>query len=203
MRNLSIILLLILASCKKEIPEMTTPDASDTTVTSAEAPKPLMEIIPGEKIGNIRLEMPASDLDFLGDPDLSDAAMGKAWLTWYSDNSDAVSGKFELNIFTAYKDDEMKEKVVRLIRATSPEFMADSIGSGKNLQTIRTRFPDIENVGDYAFGHTKDIVSIYDDRARGIAFELVKDSCIGVLIHPKGKDVTLDYRSFRPDMSLR
>ncbi|RZJ72914.1 hypothetical protein [Flavobacterium sp.] len=191
-------------ACKKSEPEAIIPVTETATKTEIEKPKPNVSVIAGESIGNISLEMDSQKLEqILGQPDLSDSAMGKSWLTWYSDNSEAISGKTELNIYVTYKDDEMKEKVVRLIRATSPEFQVDSIGAGRKLPDVKSKFPQLKNVGDYAFGKTKDFVSIYDDEAKGVAFEFVKDSCIAVIVHPKDKDVTLDYRMFRPDMTLK
>lgn len=38
-------------------------------------------IIPGESIGKVVLGENVASLQVLGEPDLSDAAMGKAWLT--------------------------------------------------------------------------------------------------------------------------
>lgn len=194
----------LFTACKKTEPDVLIPEThTDTIQAETVKPKPNTSVIAGESIGNIVLEMPVDQLAFLGEPDLSDAAMGKSWMTWYSDSSEAVSGKYELNIFTNYKDDTMKQKVVRLIRATSPEFLVDSIGPGAKMPEVRERFPDIRNVGDYAHGKTKDFISIYDDEPRGIAFEFLNDSCVGIIIHPKENDVTLDYRTFRPDMTLR
>jgi hypothetical protein len=198
------LLVLTVSACKKEPDPIIPVTEKDTTATPIEKPRPNVSVIAGQSIGNIALEMDSQNLEpILGKPDLSDSAMGKSWMTWYSDNSQAVSGKSELNIYTAYKDNEMKQKVVRLIRATSPEFQVDSIGSGKSLQDAKRKFPQLKNVGDYAFGKTKEFVSIYDDQPNGVAFEFVKDSCIGVIVHPKNKDVTLDYRMFRPDMTLK
>lgn len=192
-------------ACKKQDPEPIIPVTEVDTV-KVEEPKPLpnTSVVAGASIGNITLGMDAQNLEpILGKPDLSDSAMGKSWMTWYSDTSEAVSGKSELNVYTSYQDDGMTQKVVRLIRATSPEFRVDSLGSGKKLEQVKAKFPQLVNVGDYAFGKTKDFVSIYDDEENGVAFEFVRDSCISVIVHPKGKDVTLDYRMFRPDMTLR
>ena len=67
------------------------------------------EIIPGERIGLTKLEENTETLSELGKPDFSDAAMGKSWATWISKDAE----KNELNIYSTYKDSEMKEKVVR------------------------------------------------------------------------------------------
>ncbi|MBD3581157.1 hypothetical protein [Flavobacterium selenitireducens] len=192
-------------SCKRSEPEsIVHAIPTDTTNVPIERPAPNTSVIAGKSIGNIELEMDAQRLEsLLGAPDLSDSAMGKSWMTWYSDNSEAVSGKYELNVFTAYKDDAMDERVVRLVRVTSPEFTVDSIGTGKKMSDVTSKFPAIANVGDYTFGKTKGFVSLYDDQDGGVAFEFLNDSCIGIIIHPRGQDVTLDYRTFRPDMTLK
>ncbi|NUY79716.1 hypothetical protein HUK80_02320 [Flavobacterium sp. MAH-1] len=190
-------------SCKKAEPEITPEITSiDSTSVIVESPKPQTDIVPGEKIGNIEIGMDSEKLQFLGTPDLSDAAMGKAWLTWYSANSEAVSGKYELNVFTNYKDDEMKQKVVRLIRVTSPDFHIDSVSTGKTLATIENRFPKIRYTGGYPYDKTKESVELYDDQDGGIAFEFLNDSCIGIIVHPKEEDVSKYYRTFRPDLVL-
>ena len=45
-------------------------------------------IVPGQRIGQIRLESPAQSLAVLGKPDGGDAAMMKAWRIWYSRKKD-------------------------------------------------------------------------------------------------------------------
>ena len=123
------LLLIIVMSCfscqGKEKLEAIEPEIGVKDSIPKEKPVNL-KIIPGKSIGNVLLEQNSEELDFLGEADLSDAAMGKAWLTWYSTNSKLINGKTELNVYTTYKDNEMKEKVVRQIRITSPDFKTDS-----------------------------------------------------------------------------
>lgn len=106
MKKYLLLTLLLCFSCKGEV-EITEPDVVATDAIPKEKPVNLA-IIPGKSIGNVALEQNVAELDFLGEADLSDAAMGKAWLTWYSTNSKLVNGKSELNIYTTYKDNEMK-----------------------------------------------------------------------------------------------
>lgn len=187
----------IIVSCngKKEAEET-------VVVDSVSVPKinSRLLIVPGKNIGNIAIEMNADSLQtILGKPDLSDAAMGKAWLTWFSKVSDTVTGN-ELNIYTEYKDDEMKEKVVRQIRITSDEFLtADSIHTGKSLDDISKIFPKIKLIGKYDTT-TPTPVSVYDAVDEGIAFETENNICTGIIIHPKGRPVSEEYITFHPDM---
>lgn len=152
-------------------------------------------IIPGKSIGLTQLGQNAETLSSLGKPDFSDAAMGKAWATWYSKDGQ----KKELNIYTIYKDSEMKEKVIRQIRITSPEFKtSDKIATGKSLNDIQKSFPKVKLVGEYnPNGKT---VQLYDDADSGIAFEIENDLCIGIIIHEMGKKVTEEYITLHPDM---
>lgn len=152
-------------------------------------------IIPGKRIGLTALEQNAETLSSLGKPDFSDAAMGKAWTTWYSKDGQ----KKELNIYTTYKDAELKEKVVRQIRITSPEFKtSEGIATGKSLTDIKKNYPEVKLVGKYkAKGQP---IELYDAVDSGIAFELQNDTCVSIIIHKSGKKVTEEYLTFRPDM---
>lgn len=192
--------LLAVGSCNKKETQTTTITG---TTDSIPAVKPVsrMTIIPGKSIGNIFLEQNAETLDsILGKPDLSDAAMGKAWLTWFSKVSDTVTGN-ELNIYTTYKNNELNEKVVRQVRITSDEFKtSEGLSTGQSLDDIRKVFPNLEPSGKYDI-ETPNPVSLYDAVDDGIAFEVEKNICVGIIIHEKGKKVSEVYLSFHPDMT--
>ena len=176
-------------------------DAQDTEDVAVETSvNPRLLIVPGQSIGNVVIEMDAGQIEkLLGKPDLSDAAMGKAWLTWFSKVSDTITGN-ELNIYTEYKDNEMAEKVVRQIRITSDEFQtADGISTGKTLDEISKIFSEIKLVGQYDTS-TSHPVSVYDAVEKGIAFEVEHNVCTGIIIHSKGRAVSEEYISFHPDM---
>lgn len=152
-------------------------------------------IVPGQRIGLTALEQNAETLSSLGKPDFSDAAMGKAWATWYSKDGQ----KKELNIYTTYKDSEMREKVIRQIRITSPEFKtSEGIATGKSLTDIKKVYPDLTLVGKYKANGQP--IELYDAVDSGIAFELQNDSSVSIIIHKSGKKVTEEYLTFRPDM---
>jgi hypothetical protein len=154
-------------------------------------------IIPGESIGKTPLGMNAQQIeDVLGKPDMSDAAMGKAWLTWYGKSRDEHNNKTELNVYTTYKDNSMRKKTVQQIRVTSSFFKtSEGVGVYSSLAQIRQFFPDIKQVARY-----KDdgrVIRIYDDVAKGIAFDVAEAGrqliCIGVTVHLRGKPVTQTY----------
>lgn len=155
------------------------------------------EIIPGERIGLTKLEENTETLSELGKPDFSDSAMGKSWATWISKDDE----NNELNIYSTYKDSEMKEKVVRQIRITSPKFQApNEIFTGKSLQEIQKAFSDIKLVAKYTDEKTKNLVEIYDSEANGIAFEFTQNECAAIIVHTKGKKVTDEYITLHPNM---
>lgn len=174
--------------------------AVETNVATAVPAKLL--IVSGQSIGNISINQNASELEsILGQPDLSDAAMGKAWLTWFSKISDSITGN-ELNIYTTYRPDDpdLKEKIVRQIRITSPDFKtSNGISTASTLPEIKAAFPNSIEIGKYDH-ETDNPVFIYDDIASGIAFEIEDNICTGIIIHEKDKAVGKEYITFHPDM---
>ena len=176
-------------------------DNAVETNVAAEVPPKLL-IVSGQSIGNISINQDASELEsILGQPDLSDAAMGKAWLTWFSKISDSITGN-ELNIYTTYRPDDpdLKEKIVRQIRITSSDFKtANDISTSSTLADIMAAFPNITETGQYDH-ETDNPVFVYDDIASGIAFEIEDNICTGIIIHEKNKAVGKEYITFHPDM---
>ncbi len=177
-------------------------DTANKTLTPVNASQ---LIVPGEGIGKIWLGTEASNLGaLLGPPAMSDAAMGKAWLTWKG-KRDEHNNAAELNVFTAYKDDSLQQKTVQQIRTTSPAFStAGGLHVYSTLEAIRAEFPGMKKRAQYN-EDGRDIV-IYDAQQEGIAFELAtaneQQICTGILIYPKGKDVTHWYRLLHPGMQL-
>jgi hypothetical protein len=199
MKYLIIILSIALFSCqgKKE-----TNDADKVPTDTIDKPtvNTRLLILPGKCIGNIALEDNAGTLEsILGKPDLSDSAMGKAWLTWFSKVSDTITGN-ELNVYTTYRDNELTEKVVRQIRITSDEFKTpDGLSTGKLLSDIQKTYPNLKSIGSYD-SETPNPVTVYDAVDEGIAFEIEKGRCVGIIIHEKGRKVSEEYITFHPDM---
>ena len=202
MKKLSLLLIgIFLASCsdKKTNAETENNAISSDTIqyVSPKVTDNAYEIIPGERIGLTKLEENVATLSELGKPDFSDSAMGKSWSTWISKDGE----NNELNIYSTYKDSEMKEKVVRQIRITSPKFKtSEEISTGKSLQEIQKAFPDIKLVTKYTDEKTKNLVEIYDAETNGIAFEFTQNKCVAIIVHTKGKKVTEEYITLHPNM---
>jgi hypothetical protein len=182
---------------------VTNNDNKNVVVNDAENPESVPLIIAGESVGKITLGTDASTLqNILGKPDMSDAAMGKAWTTWYGKKPDEHNNKTELDIYTAYKDTSMREQTVQQIRTTSSFFVtADSLHVYSSLGEIKNKYA-VKKVSQYkAEGRT---TNIYDDKSDGIAFEIAsaneQNICIGIIIHTKNKSVNDIYIMLHPDM---
>lgn len=160
-------------------------------------------IIAGESVGKISLGTDASTLQsILGKPGMSDAAMGKAWTTWYGKKRDEHNNKTELNIYTAYKDTSMREQTVQQIRTTSSFFTTDdSIHVYSSLDEIKNKYVVKKSAQYNGDGR---VIILYDDKKDGIAFEIAsantQNICIGIIIHPKNKSVNDIYIMLHPDM---
>lgn len=160
-------------------------------------------IVPGERIGNIKLGTNAAYLEaLLGIPDRADAAMGKAWLTW-SGKRDEHNNRTELNVYTTYKDTSMRQKIVRQIRTSSSMYRTkDGLKVYSSLEEIKRYFPNLRKTGHYN-PDNRDII-IYEDRENGIAFEIVmangQQVCIGIIVSNKGADAISTYRFLHPDL---
>jgi hypothetical protein len=162
-------------------------------------------IVPGKSIGNIEIGMDDSGLEAFGKPDMSDAAMGKAWITWYGKKPDEHNNKTQLNVYTAYKDTSMRAKTVQQIRTTSSFFeTAGGLHVNASLSDIKQQYPKLKKVAVYTDDGRK--IDIYDAQQQGIAFEIVNANqqqiCTGIIIHKSGVKVTQVYISLHPDMKV-
>lgn len=200
---LLVAILFFLLSCREKQPVPVTDEVRLDTIPQ-KIPVVNLNIIPGQSIGNVSLEQNASELAFLGTADLSDAAMGKAWETWYSSKSNKVSGKTELNIYTTYKDREMNEKVVRQIRITSPDFKTpEGLSVGSSFEEIHKTFAHLEMQGSFIKPNTTNTIKLYDAVDSGIAFEIENtdpQTCTAIIVHRKHVKATEEYLNFHPDL---
>ena len=179
-----------------------------TTAPDTTLPKPAADtaalrngIVPGERLGHITLGLIADSIEtILGTPDSSDAAMGKAWLTWRGKEKGASPSV--LNLYTAYKDTSMAVKTVQQIRTTSPFFKTFSnVHVGSSVTIVQQQFPAVIATATY----TQDSAAftLYDDVAAGIAFEISNAVCSGILIHKKGARADAIYMMLHPDMKKK
>jgi hypothetical protein len=178
---------------------------ADTIIKSQQQSVSDKLIVPGESIGKTSIGADAASLEnILGKPDASDAAMGKAWLTW-NGKRDEHNNATTLNVYTTYKDSSMSKKTVQQVRTTSSYFStSNGIHVYASFAAINNQFPDIKKLAHYN-DDGRDIV-IYDDKQNGIAFEIASANeqqiCTGIIVHKKGEAVTNVYMFLHPDMKL-
>ena len=150
-------------------------------------------IIAGKQIGRIVIGMPADSLQpMLGKPDRSDAAMGKAWLSWYNKKRDEHNNRVSLDIFTAYADNTMEKKNVQQVRTTATNYSTDKgVKVYSDLANIQQQYPGVVNSGKYKELNSDRVFTLYDDLNSGIAFEIIEANnqqiCIGIIVHIPGK----------------
>jgi hypothetical protein len=159
-------------------------------------------IVPGQSIGLVSLGADPAVLPAIaGQPDLSDAAMGKAWMTWFGKKRDEHNNRTELNVYTAYRDSSMQGKTIQLIRSSSSAFRTPgNIHVYDALDTIGRAFPSLEYKGHFKEAGSTRILSVYDSQKDGIAFEIavVNDQkiCTAIIVHEPGKNVMDIYINF-------
>ena len=144
-------------------------------------------VVPGERIGRVNLGMRVAELvRELGPPDRSDAAMGKAWVTWTSDGP----GTPRLDVFATGGTEG--PPAVRLVRVTSPDFRTQSgVRPGDTRERVLSFFPDARAVTGPS--DTPFLV----DRRRGISFECTgtapRAACPALFVQPVGDDPVATY----------
>jgi len=185
-------------STVKDPVEILQPIPADTTFT----------IIPGVSVGETVLGNSTETLSVLGKPDFSDAAMGKAWLLWYKQIKE-IPKQVKWMIYTTYKDNELKEKVISEIRINSGEYKTESgIGAGTSFEVIQKEFPKITEFAKYKNQEINKDIYIYDVPGSGIAFEFISyegdyAKCTAVIVYPKNKTLNTDYILFLPERELK
>lgn len=151
----------------------------------------------GRQIGMLNLGQDAAVLSkLLGKPDAGDAAMGKAWGIWY-DKSD--SSMVDYAVYTAYSDSTMQGKTIQQLRTSSPLYKtAEGLGVRSDFSMLRHVYPKLQKLARYFNTKTKDTLTIYDEVSQGIAFELVDNSCVGVIVHPANQKSNQTYLTYDP-----
>ena len=151
-------------------------------------------IFPGISIGCIKLGQTANDIiKALGQPDSSDAAMGKSMMRWFS----KPTGKgidTAVNSISVFSSSNMGSKDERRriihIRITSPYYKTpEHIGYGSTLTFIKRQYPTLKKpTATFSDKSTGKTVQIYDEIKEGIAFEINEATkCAGITIHLPGK----------------
>lgn len=149
-------------------------------------------IIAGKQAGDIYLgqDMQAV-LKLLGKPDDGDAAMGSALAIW--------NKKEPLLIFSSYRDSNMVIKDVKQVSVSAPGYSTtEGIHTGVSLKALKAAYPELEKAAAYTHLQTKAELTVYDAVAKGIAFDVQKDTCTAITIHPSGKSVNAVYLTMYP-----
>lgn len=159
-------------------------------------------IVPGRSIGEISIGEDMQEVaKKLGRADDGDAAMGKAWGIWFS--NDSTNGvRNELAIYSSYRDTSMRVKDVKQIRITSAKFKTqDGYSLGKSEYDTKLKFPAAEKISSF-LNEQKDTVVVYDDKQDGIGFEFLKGKSISLTVHPINQSVNGTYLTLHPEWKL-
>lgn len=161
------------------------------------APNPL--VAPGRSLGNIRLSAPADSLAWLGPTSFGDAAMQKAWATWFSKAGKANDTPHQIDVYTTGVGPDLR-KEVQLIRATSPWFhTVEGIRVGSTLATVKAACGPLTLAETYTTAPQAGPRYLYDNARAGIAFELngqtATSRCMAIIVHQPGQKVNETYLS--------
>ena len=177
-------------------------EAANTPAEEAQAVTPAQRIKPGISIGQTTLNMKAEAVNqVLGKGDRSDAAMGKAWSVWYSKPNSSDTARHETTIyFVTNMGGPDEASRVKQIRVTSSFFKTTAnLGVGMKLAVIQKAFPNLKAVQTYTSSKIKQSVTILDDTAAGIAFEInPQNTCVAVAVHEPQQPVNTTYINLFP-----
>jgi len=170
----------------------------------ASAPNKL--IIPGRSLGNITLGASSEMLTQLGKPSTSDAAMQKAWATWYGKPIATGQPPTQLDVYTAATGPDMR-KTIQMVRATSSWFRTiNGLHCGSTLANIRHIYSTLTLASSYAPTPKADLRYIYDDAKAGIAFEVdgktAGSRCTAIVVHQPGKAAASTYLAMTQYLKL-
>ena len=153
-------------------------------------------VVTGRSLGHLKLGADASTLAALGKAGYGDAAMQKAWATWYGSPSVLGAARSQLDVYTAPQSNDVDHHTVQVVRATSPWFhLAGGLRPGSALGAVRASYGGLPLAATYRVaGSTR---YLYDDVAHGIAFEAdgTADTacCQALIVHAPGRAVAQTY----------
>lgn len=159
-------------------------------------------VVAGRSVGEIALGEDMEEVGRkLGRPNAGDAAMGKAWGIWYSNDSTAKH-RNEIAVYSSYRDTSMRVKDVKQIRITSNKFKTkDGLTTGSTLEDAKLKFPTIEKLSAY-LNEDKDTVTVYDAKKDGIGFEFLKGKSISLTVHQVNIPVNATYLTLHPEWKV-
>lgn len=147
------------------------------------------QIIPGKSIGYFRIRQNTdSVLAILGKPDSSDAAMGKVFMVWKNLPNDKG---YSLAIYAQRNMGATDENISRVkkIITTSPRFKTpEGLAVGTTFSDIKKHY-NLKTAGVYS--NQKNEITIFDDDAKGIAFDIdnLNDKCVAITVHQPAEGV--------------
>ncbi len=152
-------------------------------------------IVPGRFVGHVRIGglVPKS----LGAEQSGDSAMGRSYCEWRSPSLSGRHKAYALGIYTL-RSAAGDSYGVEQIRVESPWFTTNNgISTRSNLAQIRGRFRHLQVVGTWTQVDTGKQIDVYDDNARGIAFEVwgkgsqSTGRCEAIVVHREGQKLQL------------
>ena len=207
MKNIKFALLSLtisLAACQSATKneDKQTDSVADTSSAPVQATDERFLVVAGHSVGEIALGEDMEQVGKkLGRPNAGDAAMGKAWGIWYSDDSTAKH-RNEIAVYSSYRDTSMRIKDVKQIRITSNKFKTqEGLSTGSTLEETKQKFPAIEKLSAY-LNEDKDTITVYDAKKDGIGFEFLKGKSISLTVHPINIPVNATYLTLHPEWKL-
>jgi len=173
------------------------------------APVPTAQlVVPGRSIGSLRLGVEVAAAHLPTTPaDFSDGAMMKQWLTWYDQGHPPTQLDVYVETDNAATDGDRHS--AQVVRATSTYFrLANGLRNGSTLHQIEECYGRLPLASTYRLKAGPRY--LYDDVARGIAFELAGTSstsqCRALVVHLPGRavaNISLPMPIYLKDMPTR
>jgi hypothetical protein len=150
-------------------------------------------ILPGISIGGIIIGETAEVLiQKKGIPDSSDTGMNKAYNEWIAkptmQGADTTETSFKTFSVVSGKNEKETASRVKRIRITSPTYKtAMQVKVGSTLAYVKLQYPLLKKPVAKAEAINGDEMELYNEAKEGIAFEIVNDRCVAIIIHEKDK----------------
>lgn len=159
---------------------------------SLAAPTPAQLVVPGRSLGNLRLGADVAIMAAYGPADYGDAAMQKAWATWFGTGHPPA----QLDVYSTMIPGQDTHKSVQVVRATSTYFrLANGLRNGSTLHQIQACYGQLPLASSYRLKAGQRY--LYDDVKRGIAFEVdgttSTSHCRALVVHLPGQAAAKTY----------
>jgi hypothetical protein len=153
---------------------------------------PAQLVVPGRSLGSLKIGADVATLATYGPADYSDAAMQKAWATWYGTGHPAA----QLDVYSTMVPGQDTHKSVQVVRATSTYFrLANGLRNGSTLHQIQECYGRLPLASSYQLKAGPRY--LYDNVPLGIAFELdgqrSTSVCRALVVHRPGEPVSKIY----------